>query len=159
MASTEPKIAEGPLQFGWRRPGLDYSDRPCAYGVAARDDGSIALVKVTRPEASWWDLPGGALDPGEHETQALVREFGEETGLKVGPGRLLARANQYMVKTDGRPANNLSALFEVQVVGSDPALKIEPDHELQWLNAVEALKRLRHDSHAWAVAAWMRANG
>jgi 8-oxo-dGTP diphosphatase len=150
-------LPEGPLQFGARIPGRDYPDRPAAFGVVERE-GRIALVRITRPDAApYLDLPGGALDPGEDDEAALVREFGEETGLSVRPARLLGRARQYLVKTDGETANNLCALFEAEVVGEDSALKIEDDHALVWLDPHEALRRLRHDAHAWAVAAWLRA--
>ena len=150
-------LPEGPLQFGARAPGRDYPDRPAAFGVVPRE-GRIAVVRITRPDvAPYFDLPGGALDPGEDDVAALVREFGEETGLKVTPGRLLGRARQYLVKTDGKAANNLCALYEAEAVGEDAALKIEEDHELVWLDPFEALRRLRHDAHAWAVAAWLRA--
>ena len=150
-------VPEGPLQFGGRVPGRDHPDRPAAFGVAPRD-GRLALVRITRPgETPYYDLPGGALDPGEDDAAALVREFGEETGLQVRPARLLCRARQYLVKTDGQTANNLCALFEAAVVGADPALKIEADHDLVWLEPLAALQRLRHDAHAWAVTAWLRA--
>ena len=45
----------------------------------------------------------------------------------------------------------------VEITGEDQALKIEADHELVWLAPEEALTRLRHDSHAWAVLSWLRA--
>ncbi len=148
---------EGPLQFGPRAAELDYPDRPAAFGVAAQS-GRIALVHITRPDvAPYFDLPGGALELGEDDAAALVREFGEETGLMVRPVRLLGRARQYLVKTDGQAANNLCALFEAEVVGEQASLKIEADHELVWLEPLHALQRLRHDAHAWAVAAWLRA--
>jgi 8-oxo-dGTP diphosphatase len=150
-------IAEGPLQFGARAPGLDYPDRPAAFGVVSRD-GRIAVVRIARKgETPYLDLPGGALDPGEDDEAALVREFGEETGLKVRPQRLLGRARQYLVKTDGKGANNLCALFAAEAAGEDAALKIEADHELVWVEPLEAITRLRHDAHAWAVTAWLRA--
>jgi 8-oxo-dGTP diphosphatase len=41
-------------------------------------------------------------------------------------------------------------------LGEDAGLKIEDDHTLIWLPPVEALARLRHDAHAWAVSAWLR---
>jgi 8-oxo-dGTP diphosphatase len=40
-----------------------------------------------------------------------------------------------------------------------PALKIEDDHELVWVDPVVAMRTLRHDGHAWAVAKWMRGRG
>ncbi len=153
------RLAEGLLQFGVRVPGQDHPDRPAAFGVVSRE-GRIALVRITRPDAApYLDLPGGALDPGEDDEAALVREFVEETGLRVRPLELLGRARQFLVKTDGQAANNLCALFSAEVVGEDLALKIEADHELVWIEPLEALRRLRHDAHAWAVAAWLRSVG
>jgi 8-oxo-dGTP diphosphatase len=35
-------------------------------------------------------------------------------------------------------------------------LKIEADHELVWLAPLDALLQLDRESHAWAVAAWLR---
>lgn len=151
-------MAEGEaLQFGTADPGVDYRDRPAAFGVAVRD-GRIAVVQVSKPGmAPWTDLPGGALDPGEDDAQAMVREFGEETGLKVRCGPLLMRAGQYFRQTDGNPVNNRSGHYLAEITGEDASLKIEEDHELQWLEPQEALKRLRHGSHAWAVACWLRS--
>ena len=147
---------EGPLQFGRREPGLAYADRPAAFGVAVRD-GRIALVRVEKPEGTWRDLPGGAIEAGEDEPEAMAREFGEETGLVVRAGPLLCRADQYFLKSDGAPVNNRSGVYEAEVQGEDPGLKVEADHTLEWWEPAEALKALRHDSHAWAVAAWLRA--
>ena len=147
---------KAPLQFGEHEPGVVYRDRHCAFGVAERG-GKLAVVRIVKDgEAPYFDLPGGALDEGEDEPTALVREFGEETGLKVRPAGLMCRADQYMTKSDGEKVNNRSGLYRAGVLGEDPSLKTEADHELVWLEPEEALKRLRHDSHAWAVACWLR---
>lgn len=144
-------------QFGEPRPGLVYDNRPSAFGLALRGE-RLALVRVTAPgRAPYLDLPGGGIDPGESEAEALVREFGEETGLVVEPGRVVTRASQFMIDAKGAPHNSRSAFFEARLVAEDPALKIEDDHVLEWIEPQEALKRLRHDSHAWAVAAWLRS--
>jgi 8-oxo-dGTP diphosphatase len=143
------------LEFGRPDPARTYRDRPAAFGVAVRD-GRVALVRVTKPgKPPWHDLPGGALDPGETEEQAVVREFGEETGLVVRPGPLLDRAVQYFLSED-EPYRNHGPLMVVEVVGEDASLKIEADHELVWIDPHEALRGLRHDSHAWALACWLR---
>ncbi len=143
-------------QFGDPRPGLRYTPRPAAFGIAERG-GRIAAVNVRPDEGGdWIDLPGGAIDPGEDELQALVREFGEETGLVVTPGRQIVRAAQYFEKADGQPVNNQFGVYEVSVTGERPGLKIEDDHELIWIPPAEAVQHLRHDGHAWAVAMWWR---
>jgi 8-oxo-dGTP diphosphatase len=148
---------DGALQFGARIGEQVYSDRPAAFGVVLRD-GRIAVVQVTRPgEQPYYDLPGGGIDPGETPQAAVVREFGEETGLVVRAGRLLGRVDQHMVKSDGHPANNRSTLMEAELAGEAVELKIEADHDLVWLEPLEAIARLRHESHAWAVALWLRS--
>lgn len=143
-------------QFGAPQPGRAHSDRPTAFGVA-ECDGKVAVVHIVRPDGVYFDLPGGALDPGEDEAEALKREWGEETGLVVAPARLLGRGSQFMLKVDGEAVNNRAALFEARIAGADPALKIEDDHELRWLDPLEAVAALRHPLHAWAVALWLRA--
>ena len=144
------------LQFGVPAPGVVHAPRPAAFGIAERD-GRIAVVRV-RPDAGgdWIDLPGGAIDPGEDGPQALVREFGEETGLVIAVGAPVVEIAQYFVKSDGQAVNNQGRVHIVTVGGADAALKIEADHELLWLDPADALRRLRHDGHAWAVAKWMR---
>ena len=107
--------------------------------------------------APWFDLPGGALDPGEDDAQAVVREFGEETGLVIRPGASVVRASQRFRKADGEPVNNRSGHYVVEITGEDAALKIEEDHELVWMHPRDALVRLRHESHAWAVLRWLRS--
>jgi 8-oxo-dGTP diphosphatase len=145
------------LQFGCKVEGRAYQDRPTVFGVVVRD-GQLACVRVQRPAGDYYDLPGGAIDPGESEPQALAREFAEETGLRIRPGQPFAWAAQYMLKSDGRAVNNLSAFWTAEADGEvDPALKQEADHTLVWLDPDEATKVLRHDAYAWAVLAWMRA--
>ncbi|HEY1425900.1 MAG TPA: NUDIX domain-containing protein [Caulobacteraceae bacterium] len=143
-------------QFGDPHPALIYRDRPAAFGVLERD-GLVALVAVEKPgHAAWLDLPGGALDPGEDAPAALVREFGEETGLCVAPGEVLGEADQFFINTDGEAYNNRQTIFVARLVSEAPELKIEADHTLVWLALIEAVGRLRHDSHAWAVSLALR---
>jgi 8-oxo-dGTP diphosphatase len=144
------------LQFGAHDPALTYKDRPTAFGLLERE-GRIACVRIRKPgEAAFHDLPGGALDAGEDAAAAMVREFAEETGLVVEAGEEFAAAAQYLMKTEQGPVNNLCRFFEARLIREDPAAKVEDDHELVWLDPAQTLVRLRHDAHAWAVAAWMR---
>ena len=138
-------------QFGNPHPSLIYRDRPAAFGVLERD-GLIALVAIEKHGyAAWLDLPGGAIDPGEDAAAAMIREFGEETGLVVAAGEMLGEADQFFINTDGEAFNNRQTLFETRLLGAAPELKVEADHTLVWLPLIDAAARLRHDSHAWAV--------
>lgn len=142
------------LQFGQAEPGLDYRDRPTAFGLVFQDE-KIACVRVTR-DRPYYDLPGGAIDGDETEEQALVREFREETGLDVRPVARIAQASQFFLKSDGAAVNNHGGFWIAERLGLDASAKVEDDHELVWLHPRTALAELRHDAHAWAVAAWLR---
>jgi 8-oxo-dGTP pyrophosphatase MutT (NUDIX family) len=58
--------------------------------VVVRDGQDRILLFHTReisgPElGTWWELPGGGLDPGETHVDAAVRELREESGIIVSP--------------------------------------------------------------------------
>jgi len=60
-------------------------------GAVIKDDqGRLLLIKRGHePGAGLWSLPGGRIEPGETDAEALVREMREETGLTVQAGALL----------------------------------------------------------------------
>jgi len=145
------------LAFGQPAPGLNYLDRPAAFGIVENTLGEIAVVRVTKLcKPPYFDLPGGAVDPGETEPQAVVREFGEETGLVVEVNDLVATVSQVFLKSDGQPVRNFGGVHTARMIELKAGLKVEDDHELAWLDPRDAVVALRHDAHAWAVAAWMR---
>ena len=145
------------LAFDAPERGLEYKHRWAAFGIAEGANGTIALVQVRKSgREPYFDLPGGAVDGGEDETAAVVREFGEETGLVVEVGRRVIEVSQPFLKSDGQPVCNNGGIYVVTVVGERPDLKVEDDHALVWLDPRDAVVALRHDAHAWAVAAWLR---
>jgi 8-oxo-dGTP diphosphatase len=144
-------------QFGAPEAGRDYPDRPAAF-VVLEHQGRIACVRVAwRRGGPKIDLPGGGLDPGESHAQAAARECGEEAGLRVTVlGEAFAHADHYFINDEGASNNTRGAFFRARLDGEDASLKIEDDHTLVWLEPLEALRVLDRDSHAWAVAAWLR---
>ena len=68
---------------------------PCVGAVIKDGQGRLLLIKRGHePGAGLWSLPGGRIEPGETDAEALVREMQEETGLAVKPGRLLGRVQR-----------------------------------------------------------------
>ena len=145
------------LAFDAPQAGLEYKHRWAAFGIAEGVNGTIALVEVRKPGRSpYFDLPGGAVDGDEDEHAAIVREFGEETGLVIEVGVRVIEVSQPFLKSDGQPVCNNGGIYVVRVTGERPELKVEDDHTLVWLDPRDAVVALRHDAHAWAVAAWLR---
>lgn len=142
-------------QFGRCEAGAPYIARPCAFGIALDQSARIAVVRIVRETYVSWDLPGGMIDPGESEPEALIREFREETGWTVAPGPLVTRAQQLTITRTGERRRNQCGFFLCDLIGVNGG-KIEDDHELVWLDPHEALTRLRHEAAAWAVTQWLR---
>ena len=87
---------------------------PCVGAVVKDERGRLLLIKRGHePGVGLWSLPGGRVEPGETDAEALVREMREETGLVVQAGRLLGRVR--------RPAGDGDVLdigdYAVTVVG------------------------------------------
>lgn len=65
-----------------------------AGGILANSKNEILLQK--RSDFNAWGLPGGALEFGESAQEACVREFLEETGLKVRTKSLLGVSTNFI---------------------------------------------------------------
>ncbi len=61
----------------------------CVGGVIVRDGNLLLILRGRPPGAGLWSIPGGRVEPGESDTEALARELREETGLAVAVGALL----------------------------------------------------------------------
>jgi len=71
----------------------DQGGRRGAVGICPRDDGRMLVIRrgpgVLAPGTLCF--PGGGIETGESEQQALVREIEEEVGVRVVPVRRLWR--------------------------------------------------------------------
>ena len=65
-----------------------------AGGILANSKNEILLQK--RSDFNAWGLPGGALEFGESAPKACVREFLEDTGLKVRTKSLLGVSTNFI---------------------------------------------------------------
>jgi 8-oxo-dGTP diphosphatase len=52
----------------------------------------LMILRGHEPGKGLWSIPGGRIEPGESDDQAVIREVREETGLEVSCGRLLGTA-------------------------------------------------------------------
>jgi 8-oxo-dGTP diphosphatase len=98
-------------------------------GAAIWRDGRLLAARRSAPSAlaGGWELPGGKVDPGESDEQALLREIAEELGVRI---ELTAR-----VGTDWPLAPGL-VLRVWNARLADPAgdpLPLQDHDELRWL--------------------------
>ncbi len=71
---------------------LPVIERDVVRVVVLDTDGRILLFHASDafyPEqGSWWELPGGGIEPGETYVETAIRELYEETGILVVPDQL-----------------------------------------------------------------------
>lgn len=87
------------------------------------DDWRIVLMKRTDcgdAHSGQVSIPGGRLESGEDHTQAALREFEEETGVCVQPGRVVGQLSELYIPT----SNFLVRPF---VAGATEPPRYQPD--------------------------------
>ncbi len=57
--------------------------------IILKDGKVLATQRGYGQWKGWWEFPGGKIEPGETQQQALVREIREELDADISVGRLL----------------------------------------------------------------------
>ena len=113
--------------------------RLAAYGVVYDEDGRILLTKgsARSPYPGAWFLPGGGVEHGEHPRDAVMREFTEETGLKVKVKSLRDVVSTVMDGPNG-PVHTNAVLYDVRVKSGELRSGIDAATELAgWIRPEE----------------------
>jgi 8-oxo-dGTP diphosphatase len=123
-----------------------------AYGVLLRE-GQVALVRSSNPRhvpPLWW-LPGGGIDFGEAPQDTLVREFLEETGLRVAEPELLGVTSDVRYRDNGDKIHTVRILFTVTYVSGEMSHEVHgtTDHAA-WFD-VAALENVNIADYALAA--------
>jgi 8-oxo-dGTP diphosphatase len=117
------------LADGVRTRALALADAPVIVGTAiVRGRCLLAQQRSYPPEAAGlWELPGGRVEPGESDVDAVARECAEELGVKVEVGEAVG-------PDVALPKGKLLRIYRAGLVGD-----AEPhphDHaDLRWLTA------------------------
>ncbi|GAA4914714.1 (deoxy)nucleoside triphosphate pyrophosphohydrolase [Streptomonospora salina] len=104
-------------------------------GAAIVRGGAVLAAQRAHPQAmrGRWELPGGKVDPGESDTDALVRECDEELGVRIAPVHRIGGDVAFPERGDGSTAVLRVWLAELPADESEPRAL---EHlALRWLDA------------------------
>ena len=95
------------------------------------------ILACRRPEgdawAGWWEFPGGKIEEGESQEQAVVREIEEELGISVTPQSCVAQISHDYGDRDVE-------LFIWKCAAVDPGAISPSEHdETQWVSQDELM--------------------
>jgi len=134
-------------EFGTKQDGIDYIDRPGAYAVIKNNERQIAVIETS----NGYFLPGGGIDSGESDVDALKREIVEEIGYQSSILVEIGEAVEYIkVHNEEKHYQIRSRFYKVQL-GSKVGEGVEKDHRLVWLWQEDAINLLKRQSQVWAV--------
>jgi 8-oxo-dGTP diphosphatase len=121
--------------------------------AAIERDGRYLAARRTKPDwaAGRWEFPGGKVEPGESETDALVREIREELGVDIAVGARVP--GEWSLHDD-----LVLHLYVATLMDGEPQ-PLDHHDELRWLAPGEfgAIAWLESDRDAVAALGGMTA--
>lgn len=109
-------------------------------GVAAAVVADDRLLLMLHAESDRWVLPGGAVEPDEHPSDAIVREVAEETGLTVRPERIIAVAggsDHHRHYRNGDEVSYVTTVFRCSPVAGELRCDEHEALDLRWVARAE----------------------
>lgn len=103
-------------------------------------DGEGRILLQRRSDNGCWNLPAGAIDPGESPAEAVVREVREETGMEVRPVRVAGVFGGEGFRgryPNGDQVEFTVIVFECAAVGGSLQVDGDETAELGWFHPGE----------------------
>ena len=120
-----------------KKIGNDFMFMPSVAALIRDDDGRILLVQHVEGR---WQLPGGAIDPGERPAAAVQRECREEAGIDVEPVRIAGvfGGREYRITySNGDEAGWVVTVFEARIVAGKPSASDDETQAVGWFKPEE----------------------
>jgi len=111
-------------------------------GCFLEHDGKFVLLRrhSHKPEGGTLGLPGGKVEPGESDQQAVIRELIEETGYSVKNDELELLGEFSFETSEGKPY--VYVTYKVQLdADHDVVLEDSAHSEFMWLTPEECYGR------------------
>jgi 8-oxo-dGTP pyrophosphatase MutT (NUDIX family) len=117
--------------------GNDFLLMPSVAALIRDGDGRILFVQHVEGR---WQLPGGAVDPGERPSDAMQRECREEAGIEVEPVRIAGvfGGPEYRITyANGDETGWVVTVYEARIAAGEPAPSDDETQAVGWFTPAE----------------------
>lgn len=123
----------------------DVEDRLAVYGLLIKDkDNELLLIQPLHSDN--WELPGGKVDDGESEDEALKREIPEEVGFNVGKiGKcIFTRQQNYYADNVDQFFNSNQKFYIIEEFEKDENISLDNSEvrNTKWFSIDDNLKNV-----------------
>jgi 8-oxo-dGTP pyrophosphatase MutT (NUDIX family) len=123
--------------YKWLRQHIGHAKiiLPGAAGMVRDAQGRVLLQR--RRDNGLWGFPGGLMELGESASDAIRREFREETGLLIKPRRLVGVYTSPEFDRcypNGDQSQLFASFFECELIGGELKMQEEEVLELGWFD-------------------------
>jgi double-stranded uracil-DNA glycosylase len=130
LPSTSPANAAVPYaerlrRFRALREWVEPVERQAVRALVVDGEERVLLMRWENEVATWWITPGGGVDPGESDEQALRRELVEEIGLEVEDVGPVVWERTHQIPRGARITRQHERFFVVRVDRLDVAPTID----------------------------------
>ena len=109
------------------------------------NNGKVLTIKRTKPDQTYWVMPGGGVESGETNQQALIREIKEELGLIIEPREILIEVSSTKPETFGQMEYFYACNIINGILGSGDGPEFQKDSayvgsfDFEWLSAQDLI--------------------
>jgi len=103
-------------------------------------DNKVLTIKRTKPNETYWVIPGGGVEDKETNEEALVREIKEELGIDIKIDKLILELSSKKPET----LNQKEHFYLCHIIGGEIGTGKGPEykedskyigtHDIEWLN-------------------------
>jgi 8-oxo-dGTP pyrophosphatase MutT (NUDIX family) len=117
--------------------GNDFLLMPSVAALIRDDERRVLFVQHVEGR---WQLPGGAVDPGERPTEAMRRECLEEAGIEVEPigvAGVFGGPEYRITYSNGDEAGWVVTVYEARIVAGEPVASDDETQAVGWFTPAE----------------------
>ena len=129
-----------------KRSLKNFKFRASAYGILKKGN---KILLQRHPLLNEFSLPGGGIEINETIQEGLIREYLEETGIRIKPIKLISVEDSFFTH-NGKDAHGILIFYEVEKIDGKLSINDEDSAEVKYI-ALEQLAKENIQRVFWNI--------